>query len=63
MNYDNNQVTTDHLIGENFLAFEMLELKACCNKTGIADDDDILWESNLNSAVIALYPRSPSSAY
>jgi hypothetical protein len=38
-------------VGENLLAFEILETKACCNKSQKADTADTLWESllpNLN---------------
>jgi hypothetical protein len=30
------------IIGENFLAFEILELKACCNKNTATKFDEVL---------------------
>lgn len=44
--YSDFNPTIEHIAGENHAAFELLESKACCNKTLAADCDDMLWEAN-----------------
>ena len=34
--------SASHFVGENMLAFETLELKACCNKNRATDQDEFL---------------------
>jgi hypothetical protein len=34
--------TTSNIVGENFLAFETLELKACCNKSAVTELDGLI---------------------
>lgn len=34
--------TTLNIVGENFLAFETLELKACCNKSPATELDELI---------------------
>lgn len=51
-NYHAAHILAMDTIGENLLAFEMLESQACCNKTQKADTDDTVWESVYSSAPI-----------
>jgi hypothetical protein len=35
-------LTPSFLAGENLLAFDMLELKACCNTSAVTQPDEVL---------------------
>lgn len=37
-------ICTEKFVGENYSAFELLELKACCNKTKLADTEESIWD-------------------
>lgn len=38
---------SDHLLGENLLAFDILEFKACCSKHEATDNEDTIWDMAL----------------
>lgn len=42
--YITTDVSIEKFVGENYSAFELLELKACCNKTNLADTEESIWD-------------------
>jgi len=35
----------EHIVGENYAAFDLVEYKACCNNSRKADSGDLLWDA------------------
>ena len=45
----NDTSKSDHLLGENLLAFDILEFKACCSKHEATDNEGTIWDIELES--------------
>ena len=57
-------ISIEKFVGENYSAFELLELKACCNKTKLADTEESIWDyefTNRNAFLLANSTGASSS--